>query len=463
MLDAVVVGSGPNGLAAALVLARAGRSVTVLERAPTPGGGARSVEATLPGVIHDHCASVPALGYAGPFLPTVPGVELLHPEFAAAHPLPDQPAVLLHRDLDATAIGLEEDTDYYRSTVGALVERWDVASELVLGTTSRVPGKPAIAARLGRHLARSAASIIDHSGPRLGALMAGMAAHGGLPLDGIGTAGIGSALLAAAHIADWPFVAGGMGRLVDAMVDELASLGGGVECHRPVRSRQDLPAARAVFLDTSPGAAATILGLTGRRASSLRSVRHGPGVWKVDWLLAGPIPWADPAVAGAGTVHLGGTADRIAAALEAVAADDHPANPFVLLTQPSIVDGSRAPDGQHVIWAYCHVPNGSEVHMTGRIERQIERFAPGFRDLVVARTTTSPAEFEADNPNLVGGDIANGAPTLMQILARPRLSLTPWRLARGAYLCSAATPPGPGIHGMSGVHAANVALSNELA
>lgn len=463
MLDAVVVGSGPNGLAAALTLARAGKSVTVLESAATPGGGARSAELTIPGVIHDHCAAVPALGLAGPFLPTVPGVELSHPEVAAAHPLDDHPAVLVHRDLEATIAGLGSDGKRYRKSVGELAEQWKVTRKLVLGKPGRLPPNPAKAARVGRVLTRSAASVIDKSGPRLAALTAGMAGHGGLPLDGAATAGIGSALLAAAHVAGWPFVTGGMGRLVDAMITELESLGGEVVCDSLVASRADVPRARVVLLDTSAEAAASILGLSGRVGSALRSVRHGPGVWKVDWLLDGPIPWSDPTVAGAGTVHVGGSARAIGRALSEVDAGDHPSKPFVLVTQPSVADPSRAPEGQHVVWAYCHVPNGSEVHMTGRIERQLERFAPGFRDRVIARSTISPTQFEADNPNIVGGDISNGAPTLGQILARPRPSLTPWRLEKGAYLCSAATPPGPGIHGMCGVHAATTALSHELA
>ncbi|MEX1286641.1 MAG: FAD-dependent oxidoreductase, partial [Acidimicrobiia bacterium] len=251
--------------------------------------------------------------------------------------------------------------------------------------------------------------------------------------------------------------------LVDAMVAELDDLGGELHCGRPVRSAGDLPDARVVLMDTSPGAAASVLGLRGRVGAALRGVRHGAGVWKVDWLLDGPIPWADPSVAEAGTVHLGGSAAEIGAALDAVAAGGHPERPYVLLTQPTVADPSRAPDGRHVAWAYCHVPNGSTVDRTAAIEAQVERFAPGFADRVVARATLGPAGFEADNANLVGGDIANGAPTPGQLVARPRLSSVPWRLGDGAYLCSAATPPGPGIHGMCGVHAAESALARELA
>jgi phytoene dehydrogenase-like protein len=463
MLDAVVVGSGPNGLAAALTLARAGRSVTVLEAGETPGGGARSVEATLPGVVHDHCASVVALGMAGPFLPTVLGVDLAEPPIVAAHPLPDQDAVLVHRDLAATVEGLGEDGRRYRRILGPMGRRWDLTSDLVLGPLVRVPRRPLSAARVGRHLAVPATTLVGRSGPRLGALMAGMSAHGGLPLDTGFSAGVGLALLGAAHQVGFPFVSGGIGRLVDAMVAELDTLGGTIETGRLVTSRTDLPAATVVLLDTAPAAAASILGVGGRTGAALRGVRHGPGVFKVDYLLDGPIPWDDPSVAGAGTVHLGGHAADIADNLSDIARGRHPERPFVLLTQPSVADPSRAPAGHHVVWAYCHVPNGSSRDMTHAIEDRIEQFAPGFGTRVVARRSTGPAAFEADNPNLVGGDISNGAPTPGQMVARPRLSPTPWRIADGSYLCSAATPPGPGIHGMCGVHAANAALSRELA
>lgn len=463
MLDAVVVGAGPNGLAAALTLARAGRSVTVLEANDVPGGGARSVEVTEPGVIHDHCASVVALGLAGPFLPTVPGVDYASPTVEAAHPLDDEPAVLLHRDPATTAAGLGADGDRYLDSVGELVRRWDVAGPLVLGPVARIPSSPFTSARLGRHLVAPAASIVGRTEDRYGPLLAGMAAHGGVPLGTPFTAGVALALLAAGHVAGWSFVSGGIGRLVDAMISELEDLGGELRCGRPVRSAEDLLDARVVLMDTSPGAAASVLGLRGRVGAALRGVRHGAGVWKVDWLLDGPIPWADPSVGGAGTVHLGGSAAEIGAALDAVDAGGHPERPYVLLTQPTVADPSRAPDGRHVAWAYCHVPNGSTVDRTAAIEAQVERFAPGFADRVIARATLGPAGFEADNANLVGGDIANGAPTPGQLIARPRLSSVPWRLGDGAYLCSAATPPGPGIHGMCGVHAAEAALARELA
>lgn len=463
MPDAVVVGAGPNGLAAALTLARAGRSVVVLEANDAPGGGARSVEATEPGVIHDHCASVVALGMAGPFLPTIPGFDVVHAPIEAAHPLDDAPAVLVRRSVEETAVGLGVDGDRYRRSVGALVDRWDVTGQLVLGPLVRLPPSPPTAARLGRHLAAPAMAVADRADGGLGPLMAGMAAHGGLTLTTPFTAGVAYALLSAAHVAGWGFVAGGIGRLVDAMVAELEGLGGEVLCGHRVSGRDDLPDATATLLDTTPEAAASILGLGGRVGAALRTTRHGPGVFKVDFLLDGPIPWADPTVADAGTVHLGGDARSIADALSTVAAGSPADRPYVLLTQPTVADPSRTPHGRTVAWAYCHVPNGSSVDMTGAIEAQIERFAPGFGERVIARAPLGPAGFEADNANLVGGDIANGATTPWQMVARPRLSTVPWRLAHGAYLCSAATPPGPGIHGMCGVHAANAVLARELA
>jgi phytoene dehydrogenase-like protein len=468
--DAIVVGSGPNGLAAAITLAGAGRSVLVLEGAATPGGGCRSAELTLPGYVHDVCSAVHPLVAGSPFFRSLPlaelGLELAHPEAPLAHPL-DDGAVVLERSIDATSEGLGRDGAAYRDLMGPLVRDAQALMDGLLGPPLRPPRHPRALARFARHAVRSAVGLGGRfAGERARALLAGVAAHAIRPLDAPLTAGFGLALAVLGHAVGWPVARGGSGRITDAMVGLLGTLGGEVRTGRPVASLDELPPARAVLLDVTPR---QLLALAGARLPAsyrrgLARYRYGPGAFKVDWALAGPIPWRAPECSRAATVHLGGTMAEIAAAEASVARGGHPERPYVLLAQQTVADPSRAPEGRHTAWGYCHVPNGSPVDMTERIERQVERFAPGFRDLVLARATRGPADLERENPNQVGGDIAAGLQDLRQTLLRPVASPDPYATpAPGVYICSASTPPGGGVHGMCGHLAARSALRRSLA
>ncbi len=470
--DAVVVGSGPNGLVAAVTLAQAGCCVLLVEGQRSVGGGLRTEELTLPGFRHDVCSTALPLALASPAFralrPEDDGVRWAHPAVPAAHPLDEGPAVLVHRDLGRTAEALGVDAARWRATVGATAAAGPRLTGSLLAPLDLPPRAPLALARygalglwpatwLGRLAFRTA---------RARAAFAGMAAHSILDLNAPITGGYGLLLAALAHQVGWPVVAGGSQVLAEAMADRLRRLGGEVVTATPVRSLAELPAARSVLLDVSPR---QVLGLAGSRLPPgyrrrLERFRYGPGVFKVDWALDGPVPWRDPAVGGAGTVHVGGTLPEIAFGEREVARGRHPERPFVLAVQACGADPSRAPAGRHTLWAYCHVPNGSTVDMTGRIEAQLERFAPGFGDRVLARHTMSPADLEARNANLVGGDIAGGSADLRQFVARPVLGLHPWRTPlRGVYLCSASTPPGAGVHGMGGWQAARLALAERHA
>ena len=467
--DAVVVGSGPNGLAAALTIAEAGRSVLVLEAADAPGGGCRSAELTLPGFVHDVCSAVHPLA-GSPFFRALPleemGIELVQPDAPLAHPLDDGSAAVLERSVAATAAGLGADGAAYARLLGPLARRATDLIDAVLAPPLGAPRHPLALARFAPLGLRSAVALGRRfGGDRARALLAGMAAHSFRPLDAPLTGGFGLLLATLGHTVGWPVARGGSGRITDGLVARLRALGGELETGRRVTSLDELPAARAVLLDVGPRQAAAILGARlppSYRARLLR-YRYGPGAFKADWALAGPIPWRAPECARSATVHLGGTMAEVAAAEAQVAAGGHPERPFVLLAQPTVADPSRAPAGRHTVWAYCHVPNGSPVDMTERIERQIERFAPGFRDLVLARATRGPAELERGNANLVGGDIAGGLQDLRQTLARPVARPDPYATpAAGVYLCSASTPPGGGVHGMCGHLAARSALRRDL-
>jgi phytoene dehydrogenase-like protein len=470
MKRAVVIGSGPNGLAAAITLARAGLEVEVHEAEEQLGGGLRSAELTLPGFVHDVCSSVHPLGLASPLFRTLElDVEWVQPDAPAAHPLDDGTAVLLEHSLLATAEGLGRDDGAYRRLVGPLVESWREVERVLLGPHPVSPrtvlrlgdrlGARGLAAALRAALSSARALAEGHfADQRTRAWFAGHAAHSMLPLERRPSAGFGLTLAVLGHVVGWPFPRGGSQLLADALAAKLRDLGGEIRTSSPVDS---LPPADLVLADVVPR---ELLRLARGRpperyARALHSYRHGPGAFKVDWALDGPIPWSAAECRRAGTVHLGGLLDQISAS-EWDAWRGRPAErPFVLLAQTSLFDPTRAPVGKQTAWAYCHVPNGSGQDMTERIEAQVERFAPGFRELVLARHAMGPAALEARNRNLAGGDLNAGAMDLGQLLFRPVRKLVPYRTPlTGVYLCSAATPPGGGVHGMCGFSAARVAL-----
>ena len=465
--DAIVVGAGPNGLAAAIVLARHGCKVLVIEANETVGGGTRSMALTQPGFTHDVCSAIHPLGIGSPFFRSLPleryGLQWVHPELPLAHPLEGQRAAVLHRSLGRTAEELGVDSAAYRRLIQPLSDRWNDLTEDVLRPLLHVPRHPSLLMRFGLRALRPARSLCRSwfTTERARALVAGIAAHSALPLNRWGSSAFGLMLGAAGHVVGWPMPRGGAQRLADALAAHLRALGGEIRTGQRVENVDDLPAARALLLDVTPR---QLLQMARHRlpASYVRQLedyRYGPAVFKVDYALNGPIPWSDSACRRAGTVHLGGTLDEIATAEQAAPDDKTPEHPFVLLAQPSLFDRTRAPAGKHTAWAYCHVPLGSSVDMTARIERQIERFAPGFQDLILARHTLAPDDLQHVNANLVGGDIYGGSQHLTQLIARPVLSRTPYRTpARGLYLCSSSTPPGGGVHGMCGYHAARAAI-----
>ena len=464
--DAVVVGAGPNGLAAAIAVARAGRSVVVLEAAETPGGGARTLELTLPGFRHDVCSALHPLAVGSPFLNTLPleahGLEWVHPRYPVAHPLDDGGAVVLERDVDATADALAADARAYRRVMSPLVRDWVKIANGVMGPL-RLPRNPVAMGRFGLRALRSARGFAEGwmRTERGRALFAGIAAHSVVPLEFRGSAAAGLVLQAAGHAVGWPMPKGGAQSITDAMVAYLRSLGGEVVTGVKVESLDELPESRIALLDVGARQFAEMAGdrLPKGYRRRLDGFRYGPGVFKMDWALDGPIPWAAEGCAGAGTVHLGGTLAEIAAAESAVWRGEHPEKPFVLVAQPTMFDETRAPPGKHVAWAYCHVPNGSDEDMAERLEAQLERFAPGFGRRVLARSVMPPSAMEAYNANYVGGDIGGGANTLRQLFARPASAFAPYGTPiEGVYLCSASTPPGAGVHGMCGYWAAWVAL-----
>ena len=464
--DAVVVGGGPNGLAAAIVLARAGLSVVVLEAREEVGGGCRSAELTEPGFIHDICAAIHPMAVVSPLFRTLPledfGLKWAYPELTVAHPFDDGSAAVLRPSLEETARGLGEDGPSYTRLLEPFLRRPDHMFQDILRPI-RFPRHPLLMARFGTHALRSAESLIEKrfEGREARALFAGCASHSFVPLDQAGTASFGLALLLAAHAIDWPAAVGGSGRIMEAMAAYLRHLGGEIRTGREVRSMADIPQSRAVLFDLTPRQVLAIAGeeLPRRYRRGLERYRYGPGTFKIDWALDGPIPWRAEACARAGTVHVGGPWEAVAESEAASWGGRHPEKPFLLVAQQSVFDPTRAPEGHHTGWAYCHVPQGSEVDMTGAMEAQIERFAPGFRDRILARHTRTAVELEAYNANMVGGDIGGGANTLRQFIARPVFRLDPYATPNERlFLCSSATPPGGGVHGMCGFHAARSAL-----
>lgn len=469
-MDAIVVGAGPNGLAAAITLAEAGRRVRVYEANDTIGGGCRSAALTLPGFVHDVCSAIHPMAPRSPFFRALPAAarpDWVYPAAALAHPLDDGTAVLVEQDLERTAEGLGRDAGAYRRTVGRVATGWDDLSQDVLRPLLHLPRHPFGLAAFGLPalLPADRYAQLAYREARTRAMFAGVAAHAFLPLGTPTTTSFALMLLGAAHAGGWPFPRGGAQRLVDGLAAHLRSLGGEIVTGQRVSDLASLPDARAILFDVTPRQLERIAGdrLPGRYRRRLRAYRPGPGVFKLDYALAGPIPWRATECARAGTVHLGGSLEEIARTEWEVAAGRHPERPFVLVAQQSLFDASRAPAGRHTAWVYCHVPNGSTVDMTARVEAQLERFAPGFRDLVLARHAMTTADVERHNENYQGGDISAGAHDGLQFLFRPFPALDPYATPdRRLFLCSAATPPGAGIHGMCGRNAARSALRRAL-
>jgi phytoene dehydrogenase-like protein len=462
-----VVGSGPNGLAAGIVLAQAGVRVRVHEAQPILGGGARSAALTLPGYVHDRCSGIHPLAIGSPFFRTLSldrhGLEWVHPPAPCAHPLDDGTAVVCERSVDATAEGLGPDAKAYRDLFAPLASAWDDLAEDLLRPPLHVPRHPLRLARFGWTARRSARALAFSlfRGERARAFFAGMAAHSVLPLEALPTSAFGLILTTAAHALGWPLPRGGAQHISDALAAHLRALGGEIQVGDEVTELERF-GSDTVLLDLTPRQVEQIAGprLPEAYRARLRRFRYGPGAFKLDWALDGPIPWSAQECGRAGTVHIGGSFDEIARSEREIAEGRPSVRPFILLAQHTLFDPTRAPEGKHTAWAYCHVPNGSTVDMTEPIEAQIERFAPGFRKRILARHSISAANLERENANLVGGDITGGSQHLAQLIARPRLWSSPYATPNPRiFLCGASTPPGAGVHGMCGWHAARSVLA----
>jgi phytoene dehydrogenase-like protein len=462
---ACVIGSGPNGLAAAIVVAQAGLKVDVFEAESTPGGAARTMELTLPGFLHDFGSAVFPLGIGSPFFSSLPlenhGLEWIHSPAPLAHPLDDGTAAILERDLDSAKTSLGEDAETWRRLIYPFVKNWREFAPEVLGQVVRIPKHPWLMARFGMNALFSARTIVRRfRSERTRALFAGLAAHSFLSLDERLSGAFGMIMAITAHAVGWPIPRGGAQSLTNALYRYLMTMGGELKTSSRVVSLNDLPGYDVILCDVTPQQLVAIAG--GRLSNSykreLEKFRAGPGVFKVDYALSSPIPWKAPDCTRAATVHVGGSFNEIAASEKAVSQGRPADRPFVLLAQPSLFDPSRAPSGKHTAWAYCHVPHGSKVDMLQKIEYQIERFAPGFRDTIVARRTFHPGDLESMDANLAGGDIGGGAMNFRQMLFRPTRQLYATS-AKDIYICSSSSPPGGGVHGMCGYHAAKMALA----
>ena len=467
--DAIVIGAGPNGLAAAIEIARAGRRVRLYEGHSSVGGGTRSAELTLPGFIHDVCSAVHPLAASSPFFTQLPlekyGLEYVYPSSSLAHPFDDGTALIVDRSIDVTAERLGRDGSSYRRVFAPLVNTWNDLSGDLLGPIRILPRHPFAMARFGLGAIRSAKAFAEakFQDDKTRALFAGSAAHSCLSLDWTGSASFGLVLGVLAHSAGWPIARGGSQSVANALAAYFTELGGEIVTDHRVASLSDVPAARAVLCDVTPRQLLALAGdaLTTSYRRRLERYRYGPAAFKMDWALSAPVPWKAPECKTAATVHLAGSFAEIVASEWNVNHGKHSEKPFVLTVQPSLFDSTRAPAGQHTLWAYCHVPNGSTVDMSDAIERQIERFAPGFRDCILARSVISPVDYERYNPNLIGGDINGGIQDLAQMFLRPTASMYSTS-KEGLYLCSSSTPPGGGVHGLCGFHAARLALRKNL-
>ena len=465
--DAVVVGSGPNGLAAAIYLQQNGLSVLILEGKATIGGGLRTAELTLPGYRHDICSAVHPLAVASPFFETLPlgdfGLQFIYPEIDAAHPFDNGTAAIVKRSITETAALLGADEKAYLKLIQPVVNDWPSIAPDVLGPL-HYPKHPLAMARFGLPALTSATHLAkSFKTPEAKALLAGMAAHSIQPLTNLATSAVGLVLMSAAHLGGWPIPEGGSQSIADALAAYFISIGGKIETNVYIKSMAQLPSARAVLFDVTPK---QLLQIAGHKFSAvykwqMERYRYGAGVYKIDWALAEPIPFTAVECKKAGTIHIGNTIEEIVDGEQQVWNGKHSEKPFVLLAQPTVIDNTRAPHGKHIAWAYCHVPNGSLENMTAVIENQVERFAPGFKDTILAKHTMNTMEMEAYNPNYIGGDINGGVIDIGQLFTRPVLRWSPYKTsAKGLYICSSSTPPGGGVHGMCGYNAAKEVLKD---
>lgn len=468
--DAVIVGSGPNGLSAAVLLAQHGLKVKVIEAEDTIGGGTRTKELTEPGFLHDVCSAVHPTGIGSPFLSTLPltehGLEWIHPKFPVAHPLENGEAVIISKSIEETLLRMGKDAKNYRDLVNSFVEAWDYLSHDLLGPV-RIPSNPLSMARFGLYGMLSAKLLANSmfDTEQVKAYFAGLAAHSIVPLEKSFTGSFGLVFAATIHSVGWPIAKGGSASITNALAQYLESLGGIIETGNRISTISDLPSTKTILFDLTPHQIVRIADreLPQGFKNKYLKYKYGPGVFKMDFALSEPVPWSNKDCNGAGTLHLGGTFDEIAYSERETWKGNHPEKPYVLLSQPSLFDDTRAPEGKHTLWAYCHVPNGSEKDCSEEIISQIERYAPGFRDIIISSHTISAPEFETYNENYIGGDINGGAQTFSQLVGRPVFQWDPYKLpSKGMYICSSSTPPGGGVHGMCGYHAAKSALKNDF-